>query len=304
HRRDFTINTLAIRLDPQRWGELLDFYGGRADLEDGVIRVLHSLSFVDDPTRILRAARFEVRLGFQIDQRSEALIGEALPLLNRITGERIRHELDLIFEEAEPEAVLDRLEAFHALERIQPGLTSDAWLRERFRRLRNRFIPMLEPWGLDPSTDLSFLYWALFTYRLSDKDFERLRNRLKLPARLAELHDARTDVQARLDRIAVLDRPSAIAAQLDPCSLDDLALGWLVIDDPEVQAKLEHYVSEWREVTPILDGDDLKAMGFKPGPLFREILNTLRDARLDGVVHTREEEIALVEEQFGSEKRS
>ncbi len=304
HRRDFTINTLAIRLDPQRWGELLDFYGGRADLEDGVIRVLHSLSFVDDPTRILRAARFEVRLGFQIDQRSEALIAEALPLLDRVTGERIRHELDLIFQEAEPEIMLDRLEAFGALERIQPGLTSDAWLRERFRRLRTDFADKLESWEMDPNTDLSFFYWALFTYRLDDKDFERLRNRLKLPTRLVEIYGTRTDLQETLDRLPERDRPSAIAAQLDPYSLDDLALGWLVTDNPEARYRLQQYVEEWREVTPALDGEDLKEMGFKPGPLFREILNTLREARLDGAAQTREEEITLVEEQFAPEKRS
>jgi tRNA nucleotidyltransferase (CCA-adding enzyme) len=102
HRRDFTINTLAIRLDPDHWGELLDFYGGEEDLHEGIIRVLHSLSFIDDPTRILRAARLESRLGFRLDPRSEELIDDALPLLRRVSGDRIRHELELIFREDKP----------------------------------------------------------------------------------------------------------------------------------------------------------------------------------------------------------
>ena len=106
HRRDFTINTLAVRLTPDRWGELLDFYGGREDLEDGVIRVLHSLSFVEDPTRILRAARFEQRFDFEIEPRTEELIGDALDLLDRVSAERVRHELELILAEAEPERAL------------------------------------------------------------------------------------------------------------------------------------------------------------------------------------------------------
>jgi len=93
HRRDFTINTLAIRLDSDHYGELLDFYGGEQDLKDKVIRVLHSLSFIEDPTRILRAARFEQRLGFTIETRTAELIDNALPMLSRVSGERIRHEL-------------------------------------------------------------------------------------------------------------------------------------------------------------------------------------------------------------------
>ena len=109
HRRDFTINTLAVRLNPDRWGELLDFYGGTQDLEDGVIRVLHSLSFVEDPTRILRAARFEQRFHFRIEPRTEQLISDAVGLLERVSGERVRHELELIMAEAEPERVICRL---------------------------------------------------------------------------------------------------------------------------------------------------------------------------------------------------
>ena len=94
HRRDFTINTLAICLDPDRWGELLDFYGGEQDLRDGVIRVLHSLSFVEDPTRMLRAVRFEQRLELFTSSRARSsLMAHALDLLDRVSGDRIRHEL-------------------------------------------------------------------------------------------------------------------------------------------------------------------------------------------------------------------
>ena len=298
HRRDFTINTMAIRLDPQRWGELLDFYGGRADLEAGVIRVLHSLSFVDDPTRILRAARFEARLGFSIDQRSEALISDALPLLDRVTGERIRHELDLIFQEGKPEAALDRLEDFGALKCISPGLTSDAWLADRFVLLRREFAA--GRWEMNTPQGMLALHWALFTYRLDDKAFELLRVRLKLPGYVAELHGAREPLEASLARLSALERPSDIASELDPFGLEALALGRLVSEDATVRDKLIRYVESWRNVEPILDGDDLKEMGFRPGPLFRDILNALRDAHLNGTARTREEEQALVEAHYGA----
>lgn len=299
HRRDFTINTLAIRLDPQRWGELLDFYGGRADLEAGVIRVLHSLSFVDDPTRILRAARFEVRLGFQIDQRSEALIAEALPLLDRVTGERIRHELDLIFQESRPEAVLDRLESVGALGQIHPALTSDAWIKKRFKLLRSEFDAEL--WEMNQPDDLRRLHWALFTWRMNKKEFKQLQIRLKLPNQLLDLHECRDALLDALNEIKDKERTSEIVARLERFDVDALAVGWLVTDDARTRAKLEHYAERWRHVEPALDGNDLKAMGFEPGPIYRKILGALKRARLNGAVESREDEIALVREQFAAE---
>jgi tRNA nucleotidyltransferase (CCA-adding enzyme) len=301
HRRDFTINTLAIRLDPQRWGELLDFYGGRADLEGRVLRVLHSLSFVDDPTRILRAARFEARLGFHLDQRSEALIADALPVLDKVTGERIRHEIDLIFEESEPEIALSRLKELGALDRIRPELTIDAWLSARFRRLRTEFDPGL--WGLDPVSDRRLLLWALLVHRLSAKAFQQLQTRLKLPGNVGELHQQREAAGLLLKEIApgtdsAEPAVSEIATRLAQFDLATLALQWLVTDDPWTRGTLERYARIWRHVGPLLNGDDLRAMGFQPGPLYREILWALTSARLDGEVATREDEIALIEARF------
>ena len=110
HRRDFTINTLALSLNPDRWGELLDFWGGLNDLRAGLVRVLHSLSFVDDATRILRAVRYEQRFGFEIDARTLELLHDALELLDRVTPARIRHELERILQEERPELAMLRLD--------------------------------------------------------------------------------------------------------------------------------------------------------------------------------------------------
>jgi tRNA nucleotidyltransferase (CCA-adding enzyme) len=296
HRRDFTINTLAIRLDPQRWGELLDFYGGRSDLEEGVIRVLHSLSFVDDPTRILRAARFEARLGFRIDERSEALIAEALPLLDRITGERIRHEYDLIFREAEPEAVLDRLEALGALRQLHPDLSSDAWLKTRFRRLREAFEPDI--WGMDMAADGGFLHWSLLLYRLNKKGLTQVALRLKLSRRIVDVHERLQALRETVTQLSAGEQPSAIANLLDPYDLESLAVAWLASGDEHIRGVLLRYATTLRDVKPILNGNDLKEMSFEPGPIFRKILGTLRDARLDGQIETREDEVGLVKSRF------
>jgi tRNA nucleotidyltransferase (CCA-adding enzyme) len=295
HRRDFTINTLAVRLDPQRWGELLDFYGGRADLEAGIIRVLHSLSFVDDPTRILRAARFEVRLGFQIEQRSESLISEAVPLLDRVAGERIRHEFDLIFREVAPEAVLARLQEFDALQQIHPDLCCDTWLKQRFRRVSEAFAPA--DWGLQEE-DRSRFYWALLLYRLDEKAAEEVRVRLSLSHQFRDLHRAQDSVREIVQALTDAQSISHIVTQLDTISEESLALIWLVSDDATVRDTLCRYSQQWREVKPLLNGDDLKALGYKPGPRYRHILAALKRARLDGHVDTRDDEIAWVTEHF------
>ena len=130
HRRDFTINTMAIRLDGRHYGELLDHWGGYNDLKKGIIRVLHSLSFIDDPTRTLRAVRFEQRFNFKIEQRTQDLMIEAAGQLKAITGERIRHEFDLILAEEKAALMLQRLHELNLLSNIHAG--SDL-VRRKFR---------------------------------------------------------------------------------------------------------------------------------------------------------------------------
>ena len=293
HRRDFTINTLAIRLDPQRWGELLDFYGGQADLEAGVIRVLHSLSFVDDPTRILRAARFEARLGFQLDPRSERLIADALPLLDRMTGGRIRHELDLIFKENQPEAALHRLQNIGALQQIHPQHVSDDWLHVRFARLRE--AETLAWWNINQDKQRLFLHWALFLYRLPIDAINYLIKRLLLPGTIgtgARLLPALAQNLAVLDTLA---QPSAITQHLDTLPLNVQAVAWLATDDLTLRERLAHYARAWRHIKPALTGKDLKALGIPPGPIYRDIFTAIRAAKLDGILHNVTEELSLAQ---------
>ncbi len=294
HRRDFTINTLAIRLSPGHWGELLDFFGGQADLENGVIRVLHSLSFVDDPTRILRAARFETRLGFHLDARSESLIADALPLLHRVTGGRIRHELELIFNEARPEDALERLQALGALAAIDPALASDGSTRRAFARMRERLDS--DFWQLD-AEDLARLHWALFLYRLDTPALRNITQRLMMPRRLSDALYQIPTLRQILAQLPESEKPGDIVALLEPLTSPLLAASWLVTEDSAIQEQLTRYWTEWRHVKPELTGEDLKRLGLKPGPLYREIFAALREARLNGEISTREEEEEFVESQ-------
>jgi tRNA nucleotidyltransferase (CCA-adding enzyme) len=314
HRRDFTINTLAIRLDRDHYGELLDFYGGEQDLRNGVIRVLHSLSFVEDPTRILRAVRLEQRLGFEIDPRTRELIPNALGFLRRVSGERIRHELFLLLQEPEPEAGLARMEDLGILHQIHPGLHCDGWLQRKFRRLRQvvpgwyeqSWRPSFAEEAHDtlhgtppPGNNVHHLYLALLSYRLIVPELDTLIARLRLAKDDEDLLHEVAELKVAVEALQVgAVSPSEVYRLLAPYSGPAILVVWVATDSRGVRAHLSHYWETYRHVKPVLSGNDLKAMGYKPGPLFGEVLDALRDARLDGQLSSEEEERRLAREML------
>ncbi len=297
HRRDFTINTLAIRLDSDHYGKLLDFYGGERDLNEGLIRVLHSLSFIEDPTRILRAARFEQRLGFQIEPRTEELIDNALPMLSRVTGERIRHELYLILRERQPELALLRLDALQALAQLHSQLACTARMCEQFERMRQEAAGGV--WQVPTENGrlpAPGLYLALLTYNLDREELEGLAAQLKIFRQ--DLSLLRQVLDQR-EREQELDQPELsnceIYALLRYSTSGSRLVQWLGTGSERVRRRLWCYETELRHIQPEVDGDYLKSLGLKPSPLFSRLLNTVRDARLDGSVQTVEDEKALID---------
>lgn len=293
HRRDFTINTLALCLNPDRWGELLDFYGGVNDLNNGVVQVLHSLSFVDDPTRILRAVRYEQRFDFTIAARTLELLHDAIELLDRVTAARIRHELERILQETVPEKTLQRLSDLGILQQIHPALFVDAWHQAQFARLRTIYVQTdsSNPLHNEP---LERLYWGILVLRLPLAAHEAIIERLALHGEtqhfMAGLRVLQ-EQQAAL-RVATL-LPSQVVTLLDHATPAAIAL-WIALDvEPALTPILTHYLAEWRHVRPLLDGHALRKLGLPPGPLFSKILTRLRAARLDGQLSRREEEEAL-----------
>jgi tRNA nucleotidyltransferase (CCA-adding enzyme) len=314
HRRDFTINTLAIRLDSDHYGQLLDFYGGEQDLRDGLIRVLHSLSLIEDPTRIMRAARFEQRLGFTIEPRTAELIDDALPMLARVTGERIRHELYLILQEPQPERALARLHDLDVLSQLHPHLAFTGDTPARFAALRAaRLTP---PWNtaIPPvggaeggqtlplvggvgggSGSTAALYLALLTYPLPRAELEALAARLKIYRSDLALLRQVLDLQDLQDRLAQPGLANhEVYALLRRSSTGAVLVLWLCSDSDLVRHRLWTFETRLRSIQPLIDGEYLKALGLKPSPLFSHLLNAVRDARLDGQIQTLEEEQALI----------
>lgn len=293
HRRDFTLNTLAIQFDPDRYGELLDFYGGENDLKRGLIRVLHNLSFVEDPTRMLRAARLEQRLGFQIEARTEELLRNALDLLNPVSGERIYHELQLIFREAEPEHALLRLDDLGILRQIHPSLRADDWVAQRLVEMRTGLDD--SPWAGMPSRDIHYL--GLLTFRLSGTKVEQIIDRLRIRAEDAStLRQVQMLKSLLLPQLSQTHRPSQLYRILEPLSEDALLIGWLACEEKIARAQLAQFQRELRGVEPIIDGHYLeREFNLRPGPIYRQILEHVRANRLDGEVITLADEHALVE---------
>lgn len=305
YRRDFTINTLAICLDRLRYGELIDYYGGERDIRERRIRVLHNLSFVEDPTRILRAVRFEQRLGFTIEARTEELISDALDLLDDVTGERLRHELYLILAEAEPERALERLDRLGVLMHLYPHLRFTRELGLLFARLRERFsswpshraeaeTPLPMDVREQAKSDLTLCYLALLTSAMSLQELDGFARRLHCPNHDARLLHEVARLREMLGQLqATVMLPSTIDALLSPFSREARFVISVLTDSEVVRQRLDLYERTLATMTPRIDGHFLRSLGAPPGPIYGEILSRVRSAVLDGQVTTLEEEQAL-----------
>jgi tRNA nucleotidyltransferase (CCA-adding enzyme) len=282
-RRDFSINAMAIALSEERYGELIDPWGGMKDLDRGVIRVLHERSFMDDATRMLRAVRYEGRFGFRMDGSTEGLLRRDIPWLDAISGDRLRHELERIFQEEYPEHALARADELGVLPRLHPSLRGNGWLAGRFREARGAGLPSPAP-----------LYLWLLLYRLKSHELEEVLARLKLSRTIARTARDAILLRERLGTLSERDiLPSRVHGELSGYTSQAVLVSSVACDDPLVKGRLRLFLDRLRHVRPSLKGDDLVRLGARPGPDLRELLGRLRDARLDGQVTTRAGEMEL-----------
>jgi len=274
-RRDFTVNAMAVALSPGSFGELVDPHGGMADLQARRLRVLHERSFEDDPTRMLRAVRFVLRLGFELADETRALLDQAVAerRLAGISGARIRNELRVIFEEAPTEA-LATLQAWGLLEAMElPPASDDAIAASRL------VTDAAEELGI--GLQQTALPACLGLYAgLSDVDGERLAERLMLSAQERDglVKTARFVRQPPPELVGLTDSELFFA-------LRDLAppaaiAGWTVLDG-DLRGRLERYWRRLRGASADITGEDLKALGHAPGPALGEALDVALAAKLD-----------------------
>lgn len=300
HRRDFTINTLAIRLDEPHHGELYDYWGGVNDLQNGLIRVLHALSFVDDPTRILRAIRFEQRFHFSIELRTLELLYSSRELLDQLSGSRVRHEFDLIMLEKQPEAVLSRAQELELFGRISEEL---CWKEEWKTSLRAIWDGPLSPiWKLPDhfgslpiKTILAYLTWlGHFPAEVAAKIANHLRFSAQFVAALKTVSRVR-DETGNFPKYP----PSVISSRLQAVSPVGIAALYYLADNDEIKDLILKYQSTWKNLKIFTDGKTLQKLGLPVGPKYRKILQALRDAWLDGEISSKVEESNLLMRLLG-----
>jgi len=308
HRRDFTINTLALRLDGRHYGELLDYWGGWNDIRLKRVRVLHSLSFVDDPTRILRAVRFEQRLGFNIEKRTQELLKEAANLLGRVSGDRIRHELDSILSEENVIEILQRLDNLALFSFIDTAFHWDSWISEHLETLL-KTEPDFSKWRLkvlDRKIILRDVTYALFLLRSSEEDAKELAGHLKFPANLRRsIWNARHMWNNRKELYTATT--SRIVEIFDDIDRVALYTTYIAADDDAYKAKVEKYIYHWQFIKPTITGRHLHSLGIPPGPDYSVILKLLRDGWLNGEINSASEEslfLISILDKIGSQSQA
>ena len=285
-RRDFTVNAMALRLSPPNAGTLLDRFGSRQDVEDGLIRVLHEGSFVDDPTRIMRAIRYEQRLGFRIESSTLVLLSKDLHLLPSVGVDRLRRELDLFLLEPAPELPLVRAESLGVLRTIDPALKPSARLSEIFQSAR-RQLEQVEP----P------IYLALLLYSVEAGKAIQFLDRYRFPKELIGIVKGTLSLRDSEARISVEGlRNSQVHDFFKGFDRDSVSAFGIAAEHDIAKARAADYLSRLANVRPELTGKDLINLGVPRGPDIGRVLNRLLEARLDGLTSSRKDEAALVKE--------
>jgi len=306
YRRDFTINTLAISLNQQYFGVLHDFFGGQEDLKKKSIRVLHNLSFVEDPTRVFRAVRLEQRLGFQIGEQTESLIRSAVRMdfVSHVGGARLWNELAAILREPDPLPALQRLADFDLLRYVHPSLHLTPAVETLFVAATHA-LHWHELLYTGETVDAWQVYLLCLCDGLTNDEFSEMGTRLLIPSKLSTvLNQARQTagdlalILCRKHRRGATPKPSELFHWLSPLPTSGLLYLTARIDIEEIRRWISNYLVHLRTMAPDLDGESLKSLGISPGPIYREILDTLRDARLDGKISDRNGEIDLIKRSY------
>ncbi len=305
-RRDFGVNALLADLRPARFGATLDFVGGFDDLRHRRIRTLHALSFVEDPTRLFRAARFAGRFGFELDEPTQGRFRAAVErgFVERLDSARLWKEMARLFAEEHPLPALEMLIHERVLAHVELPVE---WTPELAPILRQtaKMLAWRRTSAADSVADEPRIWLAALTCTTPNPRKREFFQRLNLPGPVADrAFELPGQAHALAEDLTGAASPtvSSLAGLIRRASIDAALFAAAVADDDRVRRIVRYYLREWQLVKPEVTGDDLLALGAAPGPRFREILDAIRDARLDGRVRKRDDEVALAKEMLGNEQ--
>ncbi|HDP25358.1 MAG TPA: CBS domain-containing protein [Deltaproteobacteria bacterium] len=297
YRRDFTINSMAICLNPGRFGELTDFFGAQRDIKEKRIRVLHALSFVEDPSRILRAVRFEKRYGFNLGKQTMSLVNAAVKsgLLRSIPGRRISHEIQQILSEDDPLPALERLRDLGVLSAIHPDLVLSEGIRENFTHVRETLL-----WFNLLYTRESYRSWFIYLLALVDhmkpKKVIDICHRLGLTdENVRNILTSRAKGHAALKEFAAIRerKPSLVVQILEKLGIEETLFSMSKTRSPEVKEMISSYITSWRSYKPPVTGRDLHALGFRKGKALGNCLRLIREKGLNGEIKDFKEAVSF-----------
>lgn len=300
YRRDFTINTLAIKLNPREFGLLIDFFGGQRDIREKTIRVLHNLSYIEDPTRSFRAIRFSERFGFKLSKHTENLIKSAIKMdiFDKLSGSRLYEELFLAFKETNPVKTLKRLSDFDLLKVINKNLVFDEKLEATLLSLYET-LAWYNLLYLDEKPDIGILYLMALLSNLTDRDRKEALERLSAPPKINDIvMKSISDSSFMLSRLPAND-PAGLYDLLIHLDLEIILFSMAVTTDRQQKKEISNFLIELRTVKPFMRGADLKRLGLPQGPLYSKILKSLLDEKLRGRFKTIDDERNYVRRHFG-----
>jgi len=303
YRRDFTMNTLAIRLNPGRFGELVDYFGGQRDIKDKVIRIIQNLSFIEDPTRIFRALRFQERFGFSLGPQTRTLMQNAIQqgLPSKLDGRRLLTEWRLILQETNPLPIIEKMQKLDLLSSFHPRLILDQRLRQLLERARDaiswhRLLYLGEP------VEEWVVYFFCLLGLLPQQEMAEVVRRLPLRGkRIAASLAARGEAEQILRRMAQTRRalkPSEIYRLLHAVPMEVLLYIMARSEREKSRMAVSLYITRLRAVKVAVTGRDLRDLGYPEGPRYREILDKVLEARLNGQVKDLQGETAWITHHF------
>ena len=303
YRRDFTINSLAIKLNGEGAFCLIDFFNGERDLKNKEINVLHNLSFIDDPCRLFRAIKFEQRFGFKISKHTEEFMKVAIKkrMVDSLSGTRLLNEINLILKEKYPLKYILRMKEFGLLKFISSQIIIDAAGLEALGKIET-VLSWTETISLPEKPEVWYVYLLAIIYSLDDESFMQMIKKLQIQARLKKslIIDRRTCKKA-LELLAE-DKawgPEVIYNLFSDLSIEAL-IYFLAVDSTDRAKKYANiYFTQYCGQAELsLTGNDLVEMGLKPGPIFQSVFKALREAHLRGVIETRDDEVCWVKKEF------
>ena len=295
YRRDFTINTLAIQLNSDKFGMLIDFFSARRDLKEKIIRVLHNLSFVEDPTRVFRAIRFEQRFEFTIGKLTASLMANAISMdfFRELSGKRVFAELRLILKEENPVAAIRRLNDFDLLKVIHPSIKLDTDFPATLNAAK-KVLSWHDLLFLEESYKKWIVYFLVLIRNCKPHISKEICRRFELAPDeekilCTERFGADRCVFWLEKNLPVSD--SVLYRKLTGFKTELILFMMAIANNKAVKKSISHFFTDLRRTKLSLKGRDLKKMGLQPGPVYRLVMEAVLDARLDGTLKSKKDEI-------------